>query len=59
MKPHGHDTVKHLISVLENTNLCKGTPEGSEQQIADSLNKNTITKIFTMIKKIEQFEPCL
>lgn len=59
MKPHGHDTVKQLISALENANLCKGTPEGSEQQIADSLNKNTITKIFTMIKKIEQFEPCL
>lgn len=58
MKPHGHDTVKHLKTVLENAHLYKCAPEGSEQQIANTLNKDTITKILTMIKKIEEFDPC-
>jgi hypothetical protein len=59
MKPHTHDNMKHLINVLEHAHLYKAAPEGSEQQIAHTLKKETITKILTIIKKIEEFDPCL
>jgi len=59
MKPSGHDTAKHLKSFFENIYLNKNTFEGSKEQIANSLNKDIITKILIIIKKIEEFDPCL